>query len=278
METPDFNAVFGGSDGNSLPFDDQKLLRQIATIAFPGTKFELIEHISTYIYHVRSQEYPHPLAHFYADIRFLEEVEESSPERQKTLAPGHILLEQLEHLLGTAYVWGGNWHHGIPEMTHYYPPQIDFGRLDRHTQQTWLLQGVDCSGLLFEVTSGITPRCTAALVDYGHPVPIQGKSQKEIEDSLEPLDLIVWKGHVLVVIEGKKVIESRSGKGVIKTMLKECLDEILSTRTPVDDWSSNEDFEKRFVVRRWNTSQVVADRSAWDSQNIPPRNFSRKRS
>jgi cell wall-associated NlpC family hydrolase len=190
-------------------------------------------------------------------MRFLEPVEKNFPERKKQLSSAEILLKSLNQLLGTSYVWGGNWHLGIPEMKIYYPPRSEFEKLDQALQQNWLIKGVDCSGLLYEVTDGFTPRNTAWMVDYGQAVPIQGKTQAEIISRLEPLDLIVWKGHVMIVSESRHVIESRCGKGVIKTPLNDALSEILSTRMPVDEWESTEHLGKRFVIRRWHSESLL---------------------
>ena len=89
-------------------------------------------------------------------------------------------------------------------LKHYTPAQI----LDPVLQQKWQLKGVDCSGLLYWATNGATPRNTSALVNYGTGVMIMGLSIDQILTELKPLDLIVWSGHVLIVLPGERVIES----------------------------------------------------------------------
>jgi hypothetical protein len=78
---------------------------------------------------------------------------------------------------------------------------------------------------------------------------------------LEPLDLIVWNGHVLIVLDRQTVIESRleCGKngngGVMTTVLKQRLTEIMRTRRPVDSWPTAGKQRDVFVVRRWFVSR-----------------------
>ena len=74
---------------------------------------------------------------------------------------------------------------------------------------------------------------------------------------MEPLDLIVWQGHVLIVLDRGRVIESRldcSGNqgGVRVRPLRAALNGIMKTRTPVDDFGKAAAHGvKGFVVRRW---------------------------
>jgi len=66
---------------------------------------------------------------------------------------------------------------------------------------------------------------------------------------LQPLDLIVWSGHVIIVLDENTVIESTPDYGVHKSDLLSRLKSIAKERTPVNDWDSTNG--KRFVVRRW---------------------------
>jgi hypothetical protein len=62
--------------------------------------------------------------------------------------------------------------------------------------------------------------------------------------------MIVWNGHVIYVYDEKTSIQSSLSKGgVIKLDLVETLKEVMSTRTPVNDYSSSKG--SRFVIRRW---------------------------
>ena len=147
--------------------------------------------------------------------------------------------------VGTGYVWGGNVAEGVVDR---------WGDGSRT-----LLAGLDCSGLLYEATGGFTPRNTSSLVNYGKAVPIAGKSAAAIAAGLQPLDLIVWPGHVLIVIDGGKLIESRlvcgnPAEGVRIRPLGRALEEIMKSRRPVESISGK---GKEFVVRRWYESRPV---------------------
>ncbi len=70
------------------------------------------------------------------------------------------------------------------------------------------------------------------------------------------MDLIVWDGHVVIVLDEKTTIESRGrGKnpgGVELVSLEKRLKEIFESRSPVDEYSSSSLAKnKKFVVRRW---------------------------
>jgi hypothetical protein len=88
-------------------------------------------------------------------------------------------------------------------------------------------------------------------------VTVAGCSVREIVSRLAPLDLIVWPGHVLVVLDRERVIESRldcghAERGVVVTPLAERLKGIMSTRRPADRLSADPGKAAReFVVRRW---------------------------
>jgi cell wall-associated NlpC family hydrolase len=144
---------------------------------------------------------------------------------------------------------------GVTELVeHFYG-----GTVPVSTRNSLILAGLDCSGLLYQASNGWTPRNTSQLISYGQPVAIAGKSAAEIVRQLEPLDLIVWNGHVIIVLDGETVIESRleCGKkgngGVVLTPLRRRLTEIMRVRKPVDSWPQNGKLRDVFVVRRWDT-------------------------
>jgi cell wall-associated NlpC family hydrolase len=155
--------------------------------------------------------------------------------------------------MGSPYVWGGNVQGGVAELIEFFYG----GALPAAAQHRLTLAGLDCSGLLYQATGGWTPRNTSQLVSYGRGVPVEGKKPDEIAGMLEPLDLIVWNGHVLIVLDRQTVIESRleCGKkgngGVMTTVLKQRLTEIMQTRRPVDIWPTAGKQRDIFVVRRW---------------------------
>lgn len=160
------------------------------------------------------------------------------------------LIAQLESLEGIPYVWGGNTPKGVPGLARLYAPKM---RISPEFRKKWTLAGLDCSGLLYYVTKGNTPRNTSRLVSYGTGVEISGLSTDQILAKLKPLDLIAWKGHTLIVLDSERVIESAhaDGKVMIKN-LKTRLDEIMQKRTPVDTIDALlPEGGKPFVIRRW---------------------------
>jgi cell wall-associated NlpC family hydrolase len=150
-------------------------------------------------------------------------------------------------------VWGGNLQGGVAELMDLFYG----GAVPAAAGRRLALAGLDCSGLLYQATGGWTPRNTSQLVSFGKAVPVAGKSPEQVVADLEPLDLIVWSGHVVIVLDQNTVIESRleCGKagrgGVMTTRLRQRLSEIMRTRRPVDSWPSAGKQRDVFVVRRW---------------------------
>ena len=242
LNTPDFEHIFGGSDGATLPLDDQGLLRAVETVALPGTKFALHEKYGPHVARITTHEYPGDK--LFVDTRFLTKADAATPERAKKLPSTTQIIHALKSHLGASYVWGGSWM-GIPQMLDFYPPAKP---LTNTALTIWTFHGLDCSGILYLATNGCTPRNTSELVTFGKSLPIENKSPKEIAQLLKPLDLIVWKGHVLVLLNPEQTIESRRGFGVVTADLQDRLQEICSDREPANSWSAE---KKCFVINRW---------------------------
>jgi hypothetical protein len=253
--TPVFNTselatCFGGENGDTLPLDDQNLMRTVETVLFPNTLINLLEQIPhSTIWKIATDEYPYP-GDLYIDNRFIHIVN-SRPAARKIDPPSISAIQQrMNHLEHTRYIWGGNWPEGINALPKLYPSQTNFHKLKPHIQDTWRLKGVDCSGLLHYATNGFTPRNTSSLVHFGTPVDIEGKNTKEILQEVRELDMIVWTGHVVCVLDHKTTIESRAPVGVVKTDAYERLSEIMAERKPVNKWGSTH--LPHFVIRRWS--------------------------
>ncbi len=233
LNTPDFLFAFGGKTGTEIPLNERGLPFCFEFVALPGTLFQVLKYIDPHIAEVLCPSYSSkPL---YVDTRF------TKPGTTALIPqmPSHeLILHRMELRMGAPYVWGGNWGSGIPELMNYYPPK---GNLDLKTQQLWTLQGVDCSGLLYEASRGTTPRNTSQLIYFGKPL---------INNDLCPLDMIVYPGHVLFVLDSDTVIESRYPRGVICSDLKTRMEELLQTRTQVFEWKPDLDPTKHFVIRR----------------------------
>lgn len=260
LNTPDFTGVFGGPDGTTLRTDSCGQLRALEFVALPFTPFRIeavIRNGSSVVYRVTTDDYPFPAqTGYFIDSRFVTATPDPPPPRPRSLPPRATIIANLLAAQGSAYVWGGNLRSGIPEMLTFFPPPRQ-APPDPKTAGLRQLHGVDCSGLLYEATGGVTPRNTSALIDFGAPVPIDGSSAAAIVRQLEPLDLIVWQGHVLIVLDRERVIESRldcSGKpdGVRVRPLRAALIDAMKSRTPVDDFRrAAARGVKGFVVRRW---------------------------
>lgn len=253
LNTDKYKEVFGGQDGKTLPLQNG-LLKAVETIALPQSTF-LIKGRSPFdpnIVCVESTDYPYP-GTYYVDTRFLSLVDAPPYITKKTLPPLSTILDTMRSFLGAPYVWGGNCP-SIPEMLHYYPPSVPLDKLDPVTRNTWRFQGMDCSGLLFYASNGMTPRNTSSLVHYGIPVLVSGLPLQDW--NIKPGDLIVWKGHVIIVSYDRKVIESLHGKGVIETPFEERINTIVTEygRKPSNEWVDSSSFDPKahFVIRRWH--------------------------
>lgn len=251
LNRPDFAAVFGGADGRTLLTDACGQLRAVEFVALPGTVFSVEQQLAASggpVYRVTTSDYPYPAAGgYFIDARSVRLTGERPPPRPLRLPGKEQILAALEQRVGSRYVWGGNVAGGVAALTDWYPPT---GPVDR---SLWQLAGLDCSGLLYEATGGTTPRNTSGLVTYGAAVQIAGKSAAELASLLQPLDLVVWPGHVLIVLEGGRLIESRlvcnsPTAGVRVRPLRAALMEIMKTRAPVNVIARG---TEEFVVRRW---------------------------
>ena len=261
MDTPvlnrsDFRGVFGGKDGNTVQTDRCGQPKAVEYVAPKGTLFRIEEELpvsGSTIFRVTTNEYPCPASRgCYIDARSVKLYSSSPGEREKTLPSQAVILAALEGRVGTRYIWGGNVAAGIKELARWYPPSgaVDSG--------LWQLAGLDCSGLLYEATGGFTPRNSSELVAYGRGIKIAGKSAQEIGVALLPLDLIVWPGHVMIVLDHGRVIESRPvcgkpGEGVRIHPLREVLRGVMRTKRGVDTPAET---AKEFSIRRWYDSAV----------------------
>lgn len=256
LNVPNFKDVFGGATGLNLKTDHCGQVRELEYVAMQGSIFMILgEHVSgtAKIYQVQTEEYADPPnVRLYIDSRFIQILENVPKPRNPVLPLQEIIISKLKESVGSPYVWGGNVPAGVPELTSLY-----YKNIKSADTRSLILAGLDCSGLLYNATGGITPRNTSQLITYGQGLTIADKSSSEIAAILQPLDLIVWNGHVIIVLDRHTVIESRleCGKpgngGVVITPLLERLDEIMRTRQPANVWPKEKKQSKIFVVRRW---------------------------
>ncbi|MBE0478690.1 peptidoglycan endopeptidase [Candidatus Aerophobetes bacterium] len=262
LNTPHFADVFGGSDGKTLRMDKENKILELEFISFPQTVFnieEVIKKGTKVIYKITTDDYPYSSQKgYFVDARFVKVLTERPPNRLRQMPPQERIIFNLLSAQGSSYLWGGNWKDGIPEMLSYYKPTY---ALSEQIQARWILKGFDCSGLLYYATDGYTPRNTSSLVNYGLPVKIADLNMEEIVQKVEPLDIIVWIGHVIIILDKERVIESRLkyenhegelAAGVRIRALKEVLRETWQKRIPVDSYAHEVgEGRNKFVIRRW---------------------------
>jgi len=257
LNTAAFSSVFGGPDGRTLKQDRCGQVRELEFIALPGTVFTISDKFrdgANTVFRVETGDYPMPPeAKLYVDSRFIELRKEMPEPRARKLPSVAEIVSALKASIGSPYVWGGNLQDGVVELLDLFYG----GRVPAAAKRQLSLAGLDCSGLLYQATGGWTPRNTSQLVLFGKALPVAGKSPEDLAAGLEPLDLIVWNGHVLIVIDRETIIESRleCGKpgrgGVVTTPLGQRVREIMRTRRPVDHWPAAGKQRDVFVVRRW---------------------------
>jgi len=252
LNTQYFDSIYGGKDGRTLKKSSSGLVKELEYVAYPGTSFEILNIINKgnhSIYRVYAEDYsiPELKIELYIDSRFTDTTRIKPSPRKVDLPSKSEIINYMKTNTGSLYVWGGNNVEGVPEMFEFYPPS---GKLDEKERKEWGLKGVDCSGLIYQATNGFTPRNTHQMVTYGEAVEIEGLSSDEIAKKLLPLDLIVWKGHVIIVIDNGITIQSaHSSWGVVQKGLKEVLKSLMAKRTALNAW--NDDESKKFVIRRW---------------------------
>lgn len=243
FNTPDLRSVFTFP----LPLDDQGLLRPVETALFKGALVTIVKQWEAGVVQIKTDEYAGD--QLFTHIHFLESSKDDAP-RLKHCPSLEDLLGKLQKWPQTEYIWGANTHEGIPLLAKLYPMPEE---ADIKTRFIWMMKGVDCSGLFYEATDGFLPRNTSQLMNIGQPVTIEGKLDEEIAERLIPGDLIVWRGHVLIVERGRTLFESRIGDGTIRTPIVQRLQEIRRNcgRLPVDDASKHLS-KGCYVARRWH--------------------------
>ncbi len=250
LNTTDFGSVFGGQYGTEIKRDEQGLIRELEFVALPNTLFKVFEEISLgthSIFKITTVDYPYTGSELFIDSRFVKNAGGVIIEREQVMPSKEEIISKLNELNGYQYMWGGNFAPGITELMEYYTP---VGEIDDGLKKQWCLEGVDCSGLIYQATGGCTPRNTSSLVYYGDAVEIEGKTPEEIAEMIQPLDLIVWKGHLVIALDNGEVIESSNPEGVHKSNLVDRLYSVMESRTPVNNYDGNSEIT-RFVVRRW---------------------------
>ena len=246
------------SSSTGIKLDQQNLIRELAVVLPPQTPVTLIGEykVDGYTYYlVRTREFDAwaGAKHgYFLDARFIKKLDKKAEEVFNPLPSRDTIIKNLLATKGSTYVRGGSRYQGLPQMESFFPSQTPLSSIHKkHKNLEW----VDCSGLLREANGGNTPRNTRQLLNVGKPVSIEWLTLEQIINQVQPLDIIVRDGHVVVILDQTRAIESRrrpNFKGWVEiTKLKSRLTEILKTRTPVNDYTSSPlSKTKKFVIRR----------------------------
>lgn len=122
------------------------------------------------------------------------------------------VITRLLELLDTPYLFGGTSEQGsvrqrdvLLELGAFAAEDFEHAELDRIARS----HGVDCSGLLNAATDGFFIGDSRDTVQLGPVVAIrEGTSADEVARMLEPLDVLVWKGHMVVALGDGRIIQS----------------------------------------------------------------------
>ena len=157
----------------------------------------------------------------------------------------------LMNQLGKLYIWGGNCVEPIEQGL-----KVQLSE-DAFYNQYMTFQGFDCSGLVYALFQGRIPRNTSEMIEDNQYLEIVSLGLDSLRDNLLPYDLILYKGHVLIVgPKGQYIYESihQQKAGGVKRFVKESLQEVLSKRGKTVYATSSEkvNTDKRcFFVKRY---------------------------
>lgn len=189
--TPIFNTPYFASKMQLNGGIDKSFHNRILeTILFPKRAISIVN-IEKDIAEISTGEYEEQ-GIWYTKASFLEKGEE---EDKEPLPSKKLLIKRLWEFPKLPYLLGGTTP--FPVEFEYLVSEDPF--INRHKK----LFGIDCSGLLYYVSGGNTPRNTSGLFKIGKQV-----------QNLEPLDLILFPGHVIIYLGDGFCIESREIDGV----------------------------------------------------------------
>jgi len=236
---PDIYKVLSELDSD-VKTDKKGLIPEVSFIAPPGKEFEILEETEINGYTILKVKPVDSEKIYYVDSRFLEQSDGEGIIKGK-LSKEEI-IRNLKAMEGYPYEYGGATANGVWKLESMY----DIKGLN----EKWKPKGLDCSGLIYQATNGAIPRSSSEIVKYGEGLDIEGKKLDDIIDMLEPLDIIGYPGHVLIVIDRKSVMESSPKKGVRILQADTRIKQLMKDRKPVND-VEGENKNKIFVVRRW---------------------------
>jgi hypothetical protein len=259
--TIDINRIMWWEWSTWLLLDSSNTIDQLGIVLPVWTPVTLIKKIVNWkftYYEVRTRDFDVWYGEndaYFLDSRFVK-LEEHKPDEVIHIVPDmSSIFKTLLAAVDSQYIWWGSYYQWIPEINELYPTPDDV-KLSTWEQQYKILQWTDCSWLLWQATNWYTPRTTRSLLTFWDPVAISWFNVDQIVWIVKPLDLIVWAGHVVIILSDEYAIESIWKKDfewwVEVVKLDERLKDIFTRRQPVNEWSKSSLPEtKKFVIRRW---------------------------
>lgn len=257
----DINKIMWWEWSTWLLLDSSNTIDQLSIVLPVWTPVTLIKKIQNWkftYYEVRNRDFDvwyWEKDWYYLDSRFIKIDESKSAEHVHNVPDMSTIFKTLLAAVDSQYIWWGSYYQWIPEINELYPTPDDV-KLSTWEQQYKILQWTDCSWLLWQATNWYTPRTTRSLLTFWDSVPISWFTVDQIVWIVKPLDLIVWAGHVVIILSDEYAIESiwkddfKWWVEIVK--LDERLKDIFTRRQPVNDWNKSKLPDKeKFVVRRW---------------------------
>jgi len=257
----DINRIMWWEWTTWLLLDSSNTIDQLSIVLPSGTPVTLIKKVDNWnftYYETRTRDFDVWYGEtdwYFLDSRFIK-IEGSKPNEVIHKIPDMAsIFKTLLAAVDSQYIWWWSYYQWIPEINDLYPTPSDV-TLSTGEQQYKILQWTDCSWLLWQATNWYTPRTTRTLLTFWESVPISWNTVVEIINKVKPLDLIVWAGHVIIILDNEHAIESiwkaNFEWGVEIVDLKERLEDIFTRRQPVNEWNQSDLPEKqKFVIRRW---------------------------
>jgi hypothetical protein len=228
-----FNAIIDGY--YTLDFDQQHLIRSLETILYPGTPIKIIKDVYVQKIHflqIESKDYPSK------NKLYIQAHNAKMGKATLRAMPALNKIQlNLRGLKDIPYFWGGTLPYGLEKKRGFAVNGKSYTPFEKKCLN---FEGLDCSGLLYYVTNGYTPRNTGDLMTFGKPCR-----------DLKPLDLILWPGHVVLILDDKHTIESREIDGLITEPLEKRLDEIRAKRKWVEKINPHTLDKNIYTTRRF---------------------------
>lgn len=298
-ETPLLNtyvweSIFGGPSGDALSYDRFGEIDQLVLLVPPGTPLSLQRQVRTktrnnqeiLYYKVSSPLYPGPEA-LWTDGRFLDLQDFEAPQKAVPSLTATEIASTLQTFKGLPYTWHGSSAFGAEKLLEWYPPSKT---ISERTKNDWILKGFDSLGMLFRASQGKTPLDLSQLIHFGDPVALDLSSitntdargntldnslakAKALMAILEPLDIIVLKDRIWIVVSREELIESRyrsqfDGQVTISSLLDTLyglFQKAIFVNSPQEE--ATDPNQKYFFIRRFSTMLPAPKEESSDEES-----------